>query len=63
MSKALLDKARAILAHPRHRSSQEARSLEVPENIPPTAKAMILTAIEDSSATSPAASAIQSLDM
>ena len=45
MSKALLDKARAILAHPRHRSSQEARSLEVPENIPPTAKSMILTAI------------------
>lgn len=63
MSKALLEKARAILAHPRQRASQEARLLEVTENNLPTAKAMISTAVEDSSATSPAASAIQSLEV
>ncbi len=63
MSNVLLDKARAILAHPRQRSSQEARTLEVRENNVPTTKPMIPTPAENGSATSNAAPAIQSVEM
>lgn len=63
MSSALLEKARAILAHPRQRTPREAKTLDVRENNVPQTKPMIPTHAKGGGTTSHAALVIQNVEM